>query len=60
MANELMNIFDGLLKNTGDKASVEVKKNSMVGKVSLDGGRTKYSKTIYKNGTVHETKTIKR
>ncbi len=48
------------LTNPGDKLAARVTKNgNKVVTVEKNNGKNKYSATIYKNGTIHETRTTK-
>ena len=60
MKNFLAAIGAGLLSRPGDELSARVTPNERkVLKIHTDGGKQKYSRTEYKNGTVVETKTTK-
>ena len=60
MKNEIINVLSGILNKPGDKfeASVTNSGNKVV-KISSGDGLFKASKTVYPNGTVHETRTYK-
>ena len=48
------------LKNPGDKLSLEITPSGCkVAKLKTKGGKLKYSKTQYPNGTIMETKVTK-
>lgn len=60
MKNEIMNVIGGLLVNPGDRFEARVTKSgNKVAKYSSGDGFFKASKTVYPNGTVHETRTYK-
>ena len=60
MKNEIMNVIGGLLNNPGDRFEARVTKSgNMVAKFSSGDRSFKASKTVYPNGTVHETRTYK-
>lgn len=61
MKNEIMNALGGILNNPGDKFEARVTKSgNKVAKFSSGDGSLKASKTVYPNGTVHETRTYKK
>lgn len=58
MKNELMK---GLLRNPGDKLEARVtERGTKVATFKSGDGAFKASKTVYSNGTVHETRTYKK
>ena len=60
MKNEIINVFGGILNKPGDKLEASVTKSgNKVVKISSGDGLFKASKTVYTNGTVHETRTYK-
>ncbi|MCM1498321.1 MAG: hypothetical protein NC124_07610 [Clostridium sp.] len=60
MKNILEVFGNALLNKPGDKLSARVTPTERkVLKIHTDGGRHKYSRTEYKNGTIVETKTTK-
>ncbi len=53
-------IKGGILQKPGDELSARVTKNHrQILKYKTDSGNTKYSATLYPNGTIVETKTTK-
>lgn len=60
-SNELATITEKAgLTEPGDKLTARVtKKGNKVVTVSKNNGKSKYSRTQYSNGTIHETRTIK-
>lgn len=61
MKNAIMNGIGNLLVNPGDKFEAKITKTgNRVAKYSSGNGLIKASKTVYPNGTVHETRTYKR
>ncbi|SDM58709.1 hypothetical protein [Lachnospira pectinoschiza] len=60
MKNEIMKALGGMLNNPGDIFEARVTKSgNKVAKFSSGDGLFKASKTVYSNGTVHETRTYK-
>ena len=60
MKNFLDVINNGILNKFGDELSARITNTGRkVLKVHTDGGKQKYSRTEYQNGTVVETKTTK-
>lgn len=60
MKNEIINVLNGILNKPGDKFEASVTKSgNKVVKISSGDGLFKASKTVYPNGTVHETRTYK-
>lgn len=61
MKNLLEVLNSAILSKPGDELSARITPTERkVLKVHTDGGKQKYSRTEYKNGTVVETKTTKK